>query len=145
MRSSEIPFAYTFIEAFVLEKFFLQNRATFLLLLFSSRQQASAQSTSDNRNENLTLASCVLLAVGENYDDNCNENSTLLAARANCKLLLVIISFIDVTSAISSRQVDLNLDTNGSDFIHLSCLIRNNSLLPTILILKSRRLRRNNF
>lgn len=42
MYAGKIPFPYTFIEALV-GKFFLQNRATYVLLLFATRLQESTK------------------------------------------------------------------------------------------------------
>lgn len=90
---------------------------------YSSRDCKRARSTSDNRNENLTLAPRVLLAAGENYEDDRNENLTLLfAGKANYVILRIIIFFIDITNATASRQTDLNLDKKNQ-ISSYSCVI----------------------
>lgn len=83
-----------------------------------------AQSTSDNRNENLKPAPYILLAVGENYGDNRNENSTLLAAQKKLRnITRNYLFYRRYECNFVSRQTDLNLNTNGSrsDLICPSC------------------------
>lgn len=87
MCAGKIPFPYTFIEALV-GKFFLRNRAIYVLLLFLCHDCKRARSTSDNRNENLTLSRTFFLLL-ENYEDNRNENSTLLAMKTDYEMLRV--------------------------------------------------------